>query len=414
MSSAHVHVISKQDVSIHHTVAVDAALLPPLAEGLVRFRSSTISITVNNMAYASLGTALGWWNSFPVPAFLPAPYGDKDAWGIVQSWGFARAVESKNPAVPVGSLVFGLWPTSSLPVDLKLDPKETTSKGVFFHESSEHRQLLMPLYNHYQVVDTNHPEDLQAWESTTMLTWLAGYLLNRYGFPAAGSGDPRIHPSGLGEWTEEDADLSSAVVVSLASSSKTARGFVWNLCQRTRGTGNAPLALLEATTSPEALPDLKAEFETHKTSYDDLSSQATIDWVAKFKPSRLVLVNCGAPLDTVIKFQDAVMASPAAPAQVTFVALTTAPGQIPDRGPSVKNVYMNTSPIIEAAFQAQGIDSVVETRYAAFRQWVEEKAMGDMELQWGTGIEGADGIEGAWESLAKGTLPRQKALVFRI
>jgi hypothetical protein len=416
MAPAHVHVISKQDVSVHHTVAVDTALLPPLAEGAVRMRSSTLSITLTNMAYAQLGTMLGWWNAFPVPSFLPAPYGDKDAWGIVQSWGFARAIESKNAAISEGALLFGVWPTSSLPVDMAFTPKKTASfEGVFFQEVSEHRQVLMPLYNHYQVVDSNHPEELQAWESTTQPIWLAGYFLNRYGFPAAGSGDPRISPAGLGEWTKEDADLSSAVVVSLASSSKTSRGFVWNLCRRTPSGGNAPLALLEVTTSPNVLPDLKAEFGTHKTSYDDLSSQATIDWIAKFKPSRIVMVNCGAPADTVVKFIDTVLASDAVPApQVTLVTLVSMHGLIPDKGPRMKTVHMNTSPIIETAFEAQGIDSVMETRYAAFRQWVEEKAWGDMEMHWGKGIEGADGIEGAWESLAKGALPRQKALIFKI
>lgn len=410
MANSHVHLISKQDVFHHLTIpAPPSSQLPQLPDGSIRVRSSLLSITANNMAYAVLGTPLGWWNAYPVPATLPAPYGDREKWGIVASWGFARVVESKDEAVAEGVLLWGFWPTSSLPVDLKLVAKASSSTGVHFDEVSKHRKGLMPLYNYYQVVKDEPSEEVQAWSSSTMATWLAGYFLNRYGFTAPNSGDPRLNPAGQGEWGEEDADLTSAVVVSLASSTKTARGFVWNLSRR---QDNVPLALLEVTTSPSSLPTLKTNIETNKTSYGNLSKQATIDWITKFKPSRLVLVSFGAPAETIEHFKTTIMASEAAPAKLTHVALASMPSDQAD--PRITEIFMNTSGVIEAAFDAQGVDAVVNERYEAFSQWLEEKAMGGMELKWGSGIEGANGIEGAWESLATGALPRQKALVFKI
>lgn len=408
MAPSHVHVVSKQDVSKHASVPVDASLLPPLAEGSVRIRSHVISISVNNMGYATLGDVLGWWNTYPVPAILPAPYNDQKLWGIVPAWGYGKVVESKDASLPEGTLIWGYWPTSDLPVDFAFEP--AAEKGYLW-EVSAHRKVLMSVYNFYELVGEVAAPEERSWRSAAMAVWQAGYFLGQFGFAIPGSGNPPLNPAGHGDWTLEDGDLTSAVVVSLCASSKTARGLAWNLVKRGAGE-NAPLAFLEGTTSAAALPALNAAFETKASSYDDLSSKETIDWIAKFKPSRLVLVNCGAAEGIVRKFEDAVLASDAPLTKFSYVTLVNMPGSAEHPDPRVSVAYMNTSPVIENAHKALGIDKVVKARDAAFKEWAEENVKGTLELKVSDKVEGEDGIEGAWEKLAKGVLPRDKAHVF--
>lgn len=410
MAPSHVHVISKQDVSKHTTVSVDASLLPPLAEGSVRIRSHVVSISVNNMAYATLGDVLGWWNTYPVPEILPAPYNDQKLWGIVPAWGYAKVVESKDASLPEGTLIWGYWPTADLPFDFAFKP--AAEKGYVW-EVSEHRKVLMSLYNFYELVDEVPSHEEKTWRSTVMAVWQAGYFLGQFGFAIPGSGNPPLNPTGHGDWTFEDGDLTSAVVVSLAASSKTARGLAWNLIKRGDGQ-NAPLAFLEGTTSAAALPALNAAFETKASSYDELSSKKTVDWIAKFKPSRIVLVNCGAADDIVRKFQDAVLASDAPITKFSYVTLVSMPGSVKHPDPRVSVVFMNTSPVIENAHKALSIDTVVKGRNAAFKEWAEQNVKGTLELKLSDKVEGDDGIEGAWEKLAKGVFPRDKAHVFEL
>lgn len=409
MSPSQVHVISKQDLTKHESVSVDSSLLPALPEGSVRIRSDVIALSSNNMAYAMLGTLLGWWNTYPVPDILPAPYNDREQWGIVPAWGYGKVVESKDETIPKGTLLWGYWPTSSLPADFKFKP---TAEAGYIREVSEHRKGLMTLYNFYEVVGDTPSKELLEWKPAVMAVWFAGYLLGQFGFAVPGSGDPTLNPAGQGDWTAEDADLSSAVVVSFAATSKTARGLAWNLSKRRSGE-NTPIALLEATRSPKSLPSLKADFETRATSYDDLSNQETIDWIVSHKPSRIVLVNCGAGAEIVRKFQDAILASDAPISKMAYITLVSMPGtaEHPDDRTSV--VYMNTSPVIDNAFDALGIDTVAKARDAAFKEWVAEKAMGNLELTIGNKVEGDDGIEGAWKSLAAGNLPT-KAMIFQL
>lgn len=78
-----------------------------------------------------------------MPAALPEPYNDRKSWGIVPAWGYGIVTESRTGITP-GTLVWGFWPTASIPVLLKLQPSEP--KG-FWTEITESRQRLMTIYN---------------------------------------------------------------------------------------------------------------------------------------------------------------------------------------------------------------------------------------------------------------------------
>jgi hypothetical protein len=344
---AKVHIISKQDIANHFTLGVTHRA-PPLADGSVRACSKLLSVTLNSRTYARLGTLLQWWDAYPVPLNLPAPYNDTRKWGVVPSWGYGEVLESRNPGIPKGTLLYGFWPTSSLPVDLQLQP---THADGHFAETSPHRQTLLPMYNQYhQVTDTRSPsEELQASNANILAVWAAGYFLAKYSFPPCASRRRAIHPLGEGhDWTERDADLSSTLVVNLAASSKTARGFSWALSHR-HGSTNAPLAVLEVTSFSEALQptttlDKRPAYKAMTVSYDDLSSDMTINWITKLKPKRIMIADFGAPCGALQRFHDTIRASPsAAPSTLDYIGIGSTSGSLKTADTRTRMLRLETS-----------------------------------------------------------------------
>ena len=93
--------------------------LPPTS---VRVRPTIIALTVNNLSYAIGGDMLHWWDTYPVPLSLPAPYNDRDRYGIVGAWGYATILESSITSLVPGTLLRGYLPVSTLPTLLPLSP----------------------------------------------------------------------------------------------------------------------------------------------------------------------------------------------------------------------------------------------------------------------------------------------------
>ena len=91
-----------------------AAAHRALAPGAVRLAVEKFALTMNVVTYARLGDqTLPYWNAFPAPK----------GYGRVPVWAFVRVIDSRNPAIPVGSRYFGFvpigthhtveaWPTS--------------------------------------------------------------------------------------------------------------------------------------------------------------------------------------------------------------------------------------------------------------------------------------------------------------
>ena len=318
-----IHVISKKDNSQHAVVTIENPLrqLPPSS---VRVRPLLLSLSSNNLSYARGGEKLHWyvmtydlsramlmglnrqlrWDTYPVPSAAPAPYNDQSAWGIVPAWGYGTVLESTTDIAP-GSTLWGFWPTSGLPTDLTLIPGEPRGHWI---EVSEHRQRLMTYYNRYEVVQEDDRDNM-AWAAS--MIWGAGYLLSEYVFSPTGT---PVHPYGGAAglpWTTEDADLSSAVVVNLAASTKTARSFTYNLLCRPAGSG--PLGVLQITSSPEAL-ERAAERQIAKRqlvagpvkalAYSDVDQ--AVPWLVGLKPSKLVIIDYGARDNVLLRLRELV------------------------------------------------------------------------------------------------------------
>ncbi|KAL0487493.1 rplI [Acrasis kona] len=395
MSSV-VHVVSKQDVSKHSTFSLDNKF-PKLLESSVRVQTKIVSLTSNNLTYAKLGDYLKWWGTYPVPECSPSPYNNRDNFGIVPAWGYAEVIESTIEKIKPGVELWGFWPTSSHPVDLKL--VEAEPKGHWI-EVSQQRSELMSLYNRYIEV-TSLNDDEKAWNAA-LCVWECGYLINRYTFPDDNKTSP-IHPLGVGlPWSSDDADLTSSVVVSLSASSKTARSFAWQLKRNRNLDANGPLGLLQVSSNPEKSSDdhptnLHSEF----VSYKDITSEETIKWITKFQPKRVVIFDFGSPPSVVDDLKRS-LKSWSSDLNVLVVGVA-----------SQGDVQFNTSGVRDKVIERQGA-AHFKSVHESLKRCLNEKGMGELELVWGQGVQGANGIEGSWDMLCNGRLDAKKAYVFKL
>ncbi|GAB1195846.1 hypothetical protein APSETT444_005111 [Aspergillus pseudonomiae] len=437
-----IHVISKKDNSQHAVVTIENPLrqLPPSS---VRVRPLLLSLSSNNLSYARGGEKLHWyvmtydlsramlmglnrqlrWDTYPVPSAAPAPYNDQSAWGIVPAWGYGTVLESTTDIAP-GSTLWGFWPTSGLPTDLTLIPGEPRGHWI---EVSEHRQRLMTYYNRYEVVSEDDRDNM-AWAAS--MIWGAGYLLSEYVFSPTGT---PVHPYGGAAglpWTTEDADLSSAVVVNLAASTKTARSFTYNLLCRPAGAG--PLGVLQITSSPEAL-ERAAERQIAKRqlvagpvkalAYSDVDQ--AVPWLVGLKPSKLVIIDYGARDNVLLRLRELVQTHVAL--QNCKVVIIQVGGQqkvytadeLREAYASIQalgKIQSNASTTRDTAIELDGPDAFFDRMNQRWKQWLDDRAstVSDLRLVWGQGVAGTEGIYGGWERLTKGDVRPEEALVYMV
>jgi hypothetical protein len=146
----------------------------PLAEGEVRARIESFSLTANNITYAAFGDAMNYWQFFPS--------GD-EGWGIVPVWGFGKVVQSLHPGVAIGERLYGYWPMARSTV---LAPTRLDANG--FLDGAEHRRPLHAVYNHYlrtasDLFYTPDTEDVQCLLRPLFFTsWLLEDFLSDNAF----------------------------------------------------------------------------------------------------------------------------------------------------------------------------------------------------------------------------------------
>ncbi len=127
--------------------------LPQLGAGELRLRVESFSVTANNVTYAVVGDAFGYWNFFP---------GEGD-WGVVPMWGHAAVEASNHSAVAVGERVYGYLPMAT---HLDVLPTGITPSG--FSDGAAHRQPMSQIYNQYSRLAAD-PEHDPAREAERMI-----------------------------------------------------------------------------------------------------------------------------------------------------------------------------------------------------------------------------------------------------
>lgn len=397
-----IHVVSKLDNAKHAVFHIDQDP-PSLAASSVRVQTWLVSLSYNNLTYARSGTPLHWWDTYPVPDASPTPFNNREEWGIVPAWGYGRVLESTNDAIAPGTLLWGMWPTSEHAVDLQLEAIEPSGH---WSERSAQRSKLMTVYNTYEQVDEI---DAQAMRMTALCKplWQGPHLLNTSVFSAR-----RIHPFGFGApWSQEDADLSSAVVVSLSASSKTGRSFGWEMTRNRDVSKHGPRALIQMTSVPNTLSEYDSSLPMRAAAYDDTSAMA---WAKQFKPSRVVIVDFGAS-DAVLESVRAA-ASKLAP-NVTVVAVgyeakVYTQEEIAARMATANTkVPVNTSGMRDRVIESQGALELSQELDDTWNKCLKEEAFTNLQLKVLNAVQGEQGIEGAWSALCNRKVPADVGIV---
>lgn len=122
---------------------------PPLPTGAVRLRIESFAVTANNVTYAAIGDAFGYWNFFPA----------SDGWGVVPMWGHATVEASAHDALAPGERVYGYLPMAT---HLLVEPGNISPGS--FTDMAAHRQPMSPIYNQYRrlAADPAHDEAREA------------------------------------------------------------------------------------------------------------------------------------------------------------------------------------------------------------------------------------------------------------
>ncbi|KAK3640689.1 hypothetical protein LTR56_011781 [Elasticomyces elasticus] len=425
-TKTYVHVVKKASIAEHASIQVDLPEPPALSRGQVRARPVLFSLTYNTLTYARMGTLLKWWDAFPVPDALPAPYGDQSQYGITPCWGYGECLESQISDISPGQLLFGYWPLSGHPVDLTL--VEADMQG-HLKDVSEQRKSLMTIYNRYFVRDpamrlselSEAKVDAMAREAVYRPVWECGYLLNRFNLS-----EPYVHPHGSTgppdqSWSAAKGDLASAVVIVHGGGGRTAQAFLDGLINN-RDKGSGPLALLVITGSPSATAIKAAEFPARAINYAAISEKSTMAWVLEQQPKKVVIVDLGgrgkssADLGEAIKTHTAgiealtigVGGEPKAEAFDVTMLAQYRQGGLPNR------VQMNTGPIRDALIETMGAEAYFKIVSKAWEAFVERGNMDDLDIIWGRRVDGPDGVEGGWNTVCKGEMPANSAFVYRL
>ena len=138
--------------------------LAPLGEDEVRLRVESFSVTANNVTYAVVGDAFGYWNFFP----------GEGEYGVVPMWGHAVVEASNHSAIAVGERVYGYLPMAT---HLDVLPIGVSQSG--FSDSAAHRLPMSPIYNQYSrlAADLEHDPEHEAERMVFGPLFKTGFLI---------------------------------------------------------------------------------------------------------------------------------------------------------------------------------------------------------------------------------------------
>lgn len=414
-----IHILNLNNYSTHHLIS----LPPPNPNGETQLPPSSISIrplilglTTNNLTYARFGAFMGWYDIYPLPPSTPAPFADTSTYGRVPAWGYAEILDSTVPGVDVGMTVYGYLPIGT---DAEvLNVEFATHRGEKMNDqllvTNPHRQHVWKIYNRLHlcpplaelIAGRELGVDSLGYDALMQGLFATGYNMNRHAF--AWRDEMRIHPSGTGEWSGEDADLRGSVVVVLNASGKTGRAFAYCLRQN-RPEGQQPKAIVGVGS--EASVGVLRECGLYDKVVENTSVEETRKWIEEQAPKRVVLFEFGARPGAMDAWTDALTGS-----EVPFKSITIG-GEVKVQDPEMLKKRMASAGKLTAvnanALREKGIDidgeKYFEEFYAAWE--VFKKASKGMKIEWAEGMEAwRDG----WEAFCKDEIRADRGLVYRV
>ncbi|WP_298466955.1 DUF2855 family protein [uncultured Erythrobacter sp.] len=167
MSLSQVHV-RKDELTNATVVEADSG---ELADGAVRLKVESFSVTANNITYAVVGDGFGYWNFFPPKA------DDPEGLGIVPMWGHAKVVDSNHSDIAVGERVYGY-----LPMGTQLDVRPGNISEASFSDRTDYRQPMSPVYNQYSrlAADPEHDPGREAERMIYGPLFKTGFIIDYF------------------------------------------------------------------------------------------------------------------------------------------------------------------------------------------------------------------------------------------
>lgn len=408
-SPPQIHVFKKGNYTTHHLVTLPPPTPHPLPPSSLRLRTKILGLTTNNLTYANSGFALGWWDTYPIPASAPAPYADRDVYATIAAWGYAEVLETTFPGVEAGAGVFGYVHVGSGEWEVEVCDAGIGVGGQVV-VTSAHRKHLWRIYNRVTVVEglAERGRERLGWDALMGVLFGTGYNLSTYGF--AWEEGRRIHPMGVGAWSEEDARLDGAVVVVVNGGGKTAMGFAYAV-RHARPEAQRPIKIVGVGS--EASRSLLGACGFYDEVLLNGDAGKVVGVVEREKPRKVVLLDFGGRPGVMAAYTEALEGA-GAPLARFFVGgdnrPATAERLMKASGERGEGCQVNADALREKGI-AVGGQKYFEDFEKAWNDFVQQGAIKGMKLVWGEGMEGwAKG----WEAFCKDEVRGDEGMVFTL
>jgi hypothetical protein len=155
---------------------IEEIAAPSLKAGQALLKIDQFAVTANNVTYAAIGDAFGYWDFFPA----------SEGRGIVPVWGHATVVDAGDTGLSAGERIYGYLPMAT---HLVVEPVAVNAGS--FTDGAAHRQARAAVYNQYRRLDGDPGhvpggEDVRSvFEPLFMTSFLIEAMFRREGWHGA-------------------------------------------------------------------------------------------------------------------------------------------------------------------------------------------------------------------------------------
>jgi hypothetical protein len=371
---------------------------------------------------------MGWYSTYPLPATTPPPYNDATNYGRVAAWGYAEILDSTVQGIEKGMSVYGYLPSSTEWEDVTVESARFPQDGSVIRDqivaTDVHRQHLWKIYNRYrvcsplpQLAGESAERDALGWVALMMGPFTVGHNLCRYVFSWLADEEEgrkrRIHPTGDGEWSAEDAELRGATIVVLNASGKTASCFAYAL-RHCRPVEYQPNRIIGVGSEASTDAIKRTGWYDDVVLYDDFGD--TVKRIKNSATQRILLFDFGARPGANANWRFALSSlSYTIPFTLVTVGGEVAP-QDPEKAAQRLADRKSLNIVNASLLQENGIEvageKYFEGLYTAFETfWGQAIDIAMLRLKWGEGLED---WERGWRMLCGDDVRADVGLVYSI
>ncbi|KAJ5937646.1 hypothetical protein N7454_003988 [Penicillium verhagenii] len=190
----------------------------------------------------------------------------------------------------------------------------------------------------------------------------------------------------------------------------------------------APIGFLQVTSAADALSKASktanAVFSSKAVDYSAVSSDETVEWLKKCGTSKIVILDFGSRSNTLSDLLDLLKNTEPLGAKVTILAIggpqkvlsATEAAASKKAKADLAQIPVNTSGIQDTAMETLGVGDFFQVINVSWEKLLEDrhKWAPDLNIVWGRGVSGRNGIGAGWNRLCKGNVGAKEALVYRL